>query len=85
MDGLEITANKGTLLFDRDRLGLVGNIESTLEFDLQINCQICFTSAMRDFAEGLLSGRPFQTDRLDNLEALRLMEVCYSSPATSSA
>jgi hypothetical protein len=41
------------------------------------NYQICFTSAIEDFVHGLRTGQPFQTDRLDNLETLALMESCY--------
>jgi predicted dehydrogenase len=77
-DRLEIAGTRGTLLFDRDRLSLVGSSAPPMHFDLVKNYQICFTSAIEDFTEGLLSDRPFQTDRLDNLETLRLMEACYT-------
>jgi D-apiose dehydrogenase len=32
---------------------------------------------VRDFVQGLRTGAPFQTDRLDNLETLKLMEASY--------
>ena len=41
------------------------------------NYQVCFSSAVREFVHGIRSGNPFPTDRLDNLETLKLMESCY--------
>jgi len=38
---------------------------------------VCFSSAVREFVHGIRSGKPFPTDRLDNLETLKLMESCY--------
>jgi len=46
-------------------------------FDLAKNCQICFTQALREIVRGIRVGTPFPTDRLDNLETLRLIEFCY--------
>jgi len=77
VDRLEIMGNKGTLIYDRDRLYMVGSNEPPEPFDLAKNYQICFSSAVREFVQGIRSGKPFPTDRLDNLETLRLMEACY--------
>ena len=85
MDRLEIAGTRGTLLFERDRLSLVGSGEAPVVFDLVRNYQVCFSSAVRDFVEGILSGRPFQTDRMDNLETLRLMEACYAAAGMPQA
>jgi predicted dehydrogenase len=76
-DRLEVTGTKGTLVFDRDRLFLVGSEEAPVVFDLAKNYQACFTSAVREFVRGLRDGRPFAIDRLDNLETLKLMEASY--------
>lgn len=76
-DRLEVTGTKGTLVFDRDRLFLVGSEEAHVVFDLAKNYQACFTSAVREFVRGLREGRPFAIDRLDNLETLKLMEASY--------
>jgi D-apiose dehydrogenase len=81
VDRLEIAGTTGTLLFDRDRLSLLGSSTPPMQFDLVKNYQICFTRSIEDFAAGLLSGQPFQTDRLDNLETLRLMESCSARAA----
>jgi predicted dehydrogenase len=76
-DRFEIMGTHGTLLFDRDRLSLIGANEPPVVFDLAANYQACFSRAVRDFAEGIRDNRPFATDRRDNLETLKLMEACY--------
>ncbi|MFN9391519.1 MAG: Gfo/Idh/MocA family oxidoreductase [Betaproteobacteria bacterium] len=76
-DRLEITGTAATLVFDRDRLWLEGKPETLETFDLQKNYQACFSAAVREFVDGLRTGRGFATDRLDNLQTLELMEACY--------
>jgi predicted dehydrogenase len=73
----EITGTKGTLIYDRDRLYLVGSDEPPVVFDLARNYQACFSSAVREFVSGLRDDKPFAIDHLDNLETLKLMEACY--------
>ena len=77
VDRLEIMGSKGGLIFDRDRLYMVGSDKPPELFDLAKNSQVCFSSAVREFVHGIRSGKPFPADRLDNLETLRLMESCY--------
>ena len=77
VDRFEIMGSTGTLVYDRDRLYFEGSAEAATPFDLAANYQVCFTEAVREFADGLRSGAPFETDRLDNLETLKLMEACY--------
>lgn len=76
-DRLELLGEKDTLIYDRDRITLLSAPEAVSLHDLTANYQACFTGAVTDFTEGLRSGRPFQTDRLDNLKTLRLMEDIY--------
>jgi len=76
-DRLEIIGTRATLLFEGDRLCLVGSGEPPVVFDLAKNYQSCFTAAIGNFVRGIRDGTPFATDRLDNLETLRLMESCY--------
>lgn len=76
-DRLEIMGTQGTLVFDRDRLFLVGADEPPMVFDLAKNYQACFTAAVREFVQGIRENRPFAIDRLDNLETLKLMEASY--------
>jgi predicted dehydrogenase len=77
MDRLEIMGTRGTLIFERDRLYMAGAEEAPVVFDLAKNYQLCFTHAIREFVRGVREGTTFPTDRLDNLETLRLMESCY--------
>jgi predicted dehydrogenase len=79
VDRLEIMGTRGTLIFDHDRLFMAGSQEPPVIFDLAKNYQICFSSAVREFVQDIRSGRPFPTDRLDNLETLKLMESCYAA------
>ena len=76
-DRVEIMGTRGTLVFDRDRLTMAGTDEPPVMFDLAKNYQACFSAAVREFVTGIRTGRPFPTDRLDNLETLKLMEACY--------
>ena len=76
-DRLELIGTKDTMIFDRDKLFLVGSDAPPVEHDLLANYQACFTNAVRDFAHGVRTGEPFWTDRLDNLKSLQLMERCY--------
>ncbi len=77
MDRLEIMGTRGTLIFERDRLYIAGADDAPVVFDLAKNYQICFTQAVREFVRGIHEGTAFPTDRLDNLDTLRLMESCY--------
>jgi D-apiose dehydrogenase len=77
VDRLEVMGSTATLLFDTDRLSMVGSGEPAITYDLQKDYQACFSRAIREFVHGLRTGAPFPTDRLDNLESLRLMESCY--------
>jgi predicted dehydrogenase len=77
VDRLEILGSAGAAVYDTDRLYQVGSSEAPVAYDLQKNYQICFTSAVQEFVKGLRQGSAFPTDRLDNLETLKLMESCY--------
>jgi predicted dehydrogenase len=76
-DRVEIMGTCGSLIFDRDRLYMAGSDEPPIVFDLAKNYQICFSSAVQEFVNGIRTGQPFPTDRLDNLETLKLMEASY--------
>ncbi len=76
-DRLELIGTADTMVFDGGRLFLVGGGMPPVEHDVAANFRACFANAVRDFADGVRTGAPFWTDRLDNLESLRLMERCY--------
>jgi predicted dehydrogenase len=78
-DRLEIVGTRGTLIMDYNRVFLVGEEDAAEEVDLIGRYQESFDHAVRAFVEGVRDGSPFETDRKDNLETMRLMESVYLS------
>lgn len=78
-DRLEIVGTEGTVIMDYNRVFLVGAEEEAEEVDLLGRYQECFDHVVAEFVRGLRDGTPFETDRLDNLETLRLMESVYDA------
>lgn len=77
-DRLEVIGTDGTIIMDLNRVYIVGReAETVLQVDLLGRYQECFDTAMRAFLDGLQTGKPFETDRLDNLKTLELMESVY--------
>lgn len=76
-DRLEIIGTTGTILMDYNRVFLVGAEGDAEQVDLLGRYQECFDAAINAFVRGLRDGTPFETDRLDNLETLRLVEAVY--------
>ncbi|WP_168223031.1 Gfo/Idh/MocA family protein [Oceanicola sp. D3] len=76
-DRLEVLGEADSLVLDREVLRLMSREEPVTVHDLKANYQACFTGAVSAFVTGLREGTPFPTDRLDNLETLRLMEGIY--------
>lgn len=82
-DRLEVIGSKDTIILDRDRIYRVSKPEEVVQHDLTVNYQACFSGLIANFVECLRSGAPFATDRLDNLETLRLMESAYAAAENS--
>jgi predicted dehydrogenase len=78
-DRLEIVGTRGTVVMDYDRVYLVGQEDAAEHVDLLGRYQECFDRSVREFVEGVRAGSSFETDRLDNLETLRLMESVYTA------
>lgn len=78
-DRYEVVGSKGTLVMEFDRIFLVGQEDKAEQVDLAGRYQECFTESIRQFVDGIQNGTPFETDRLDNLETLRLMESVYTA------
>lgn len=76
-DRMEIIGTHGTIVMELNRVFLVGQEDQAEEVDLLGRYQECFDTVMRTFITALRDGTPFETDRLDNLETLRLMESVY--------
>lgn len=77
MDQVEIIGTHATIKFDKGCLSLLGTNEPTIQYDLAKNFQAGFTNAIADFIHGLRNGIAFQSDRIQNLETLKLMVACY--------
>ncbi len=76
-DRLEVIGTKGTIVMELNRIFMVGAEDAAEEVDLLGRYQECFDTAMTAFVAGLRDGTEFETDRLDNIETLRLMESVY--------
>jgi len=76
-DRLEIIGTTGTIMMEMNRVYLVGEEDSLEEVDLLGRYQECFDTVITHFLRDLADDSPFETDRLDNLETLRLMESVY--------
>jgi D-apiose dehydrogenase len=76
-DRLEIVGTEATLVMDYDRIFLVGAEKEAVAVDLVGRYQEAFDIAIAAFLRGVRDGTPFETDRRDNLETLRLMESVY--------
>jgi predicted dehydrogenase len=76
-DRLEVIGETGTIVMELNRVFVVGAEDEAVEVDLLGRYQECFDTVMAGFVQGLRDGTPFETDRLDNLETLRLMENVY--------
>ncbi len=84
-DRLEVIGSKGTIVMELNRIFILGEEDAAEEVDLLGRYQECFDIAMGDFIAGLDAGTPFETDRLDNLETLRLMESVYGAAGVQVA
>ena len=84
-DRLEIVGTLGTIIMDYNRVYLVGREDEAVEVDLLGRYQECFDTAISAFVTGVRDGTPFETDRLDNLETLRLMESVYTAAGVEVA
>ena len=81
-DRLELIGERGRILFDGDRLTLADTAgEKTVAIDLEAGYQGSYDAAIAHFVDCLRAGRPFETDRLDNLETLRLVKEAYAVAA----
>ncbi len=78
-DRLEVIGSKGTIVMELNRTYLVGAEADAEEVDLLGRYQECFDTVMAGFVQGLREETAFETDRLDNLETLRLMESVYQA------
>ncbi|MGQ9637750.1 MAG: Gfo/Idh/MocA family protein [Thermodesulfobacteriota bacterium] len=76
-DRLELIGERSSLIFDGDTLSLIGERSESVHFSFEDAYQASYNNAIAHFVEALRSGQPFETDRLDNLKTLRLVDEAY--------
>ena len=76
-DRLELVGSKASAAFEGGTLHLKGPRPRSEAFDLDKGYQASFDNTIRHFVESLASGAAFETDAVDNLETLRLVEHAY--------
>ena len=62
---------------DLDRVFMAGQEQDAEKVDLVGRYQESFDYTIGHFVKCIETGAPFETDRIDNLETLRLMEDVY--------
>jgi D-apiose dehydrogenase len=76
-DRLELVGSKACAAFEGGTLHLKGPRPRSEAFDLDKGYQASFDNTIRHFVESLAAGAAFETDAVDNLETLRLVEHAY--------
>jgi len=76
-DRLELIGERSSILFDNDTLTISGETNEAIRINLEEAYQTSYNNAIAHFVEALRAGRPFETDRLDNLKTLRLVDDAY--------
>jgi predicted dehydrogenase len=87
-DRFEIVGSRATALLAGAELHLLGPTPRQESSVFERDYQASFDGAIGHFVDCLVSGAAFETDVLDNLETLRLVDQAYAaadaSPGTSS-
>jgi nucleotide-binding universal stress UspA family protein len=76
-DRLIFVGHKGTAILEGSQLQLLGPNPRRDSYDFDEGYQASFDGAISHFIECLRSGDHFETDPVDNLETLRLVENAY--------
>lgn len=78
-DRLELIGSESSVNLRGGRLHLAGPEPETHVWDLDAAYQESFDAAIAHFVQCLDSGEPFETDAVENLETLRLVEAAYEA------
>jgi predicted dehydrogenase len=76
-DQLEVIGSKASVTFRDSELRLHGAAPRSQRYDPDAGYQASFDGAIAHFVGCLETGAPFETDPVDNLETLRLVEHAY--------
>jgi len=80
-DSMELIGEAGRIVFEGSVLRLLdgrGNVRGEVGFNLDTAYQGSYDGAIAHFARCLADGQAFETDRIDNLETLRLVDQAYA-------
>jgi predicted dehydrogenase len=78
-DRLEIVGSKAGAVFADDELRLLGSEPRNQVYDRDRGYQASFDGVIAHFVDCLETGAPFETDAVENLQTLRLVEDAYRS------
>jgi len=81
-DRLEMIGERSSISFDNDTLTISGETNEAIRINLEEAYQASYDNAIAHFVEALRTGQPFETDRLDNLKTLRLVDDAYRLAGT---
>lgn len=84
-DRLEIVGSKASVVLDAEELQVLGPNARTIRYNFDEGYQASFDNTIRHFVECLESGAPFETDAMDNLGTLRLVEAAYAAAGSARA
>jgi D-apiose dehydrogenase len=76
-DRLEVVGSKASATFADSVLRLHAATPRSLRYDSELGYQASFDGVIAHFVDCLETGAPFETDPVDNLETLRLVEHAY--------
>lgn len=76
-DRLEVVGSKASATFADSELRLHGASPRSQRYDSERGYQASFDGVIAHFVDCLETGAPFETDPVDNLETLRLVEHAY--------
>ena len=84
-DRLRIFGSQGTIALDGTRLSLAGGQTMVETFDADESYQGAYDRAIAHFVEQLLGDRKFETNPVDNLKTLELVEAIYAANSASGS
>ena len=78
-DRLEIVGSRASAIFEDSELRLLGATPRSQSYDKERGYQASFDNVIAHFVDCLESGAPFETDGVENLATLRLVEDAYAA------
>ena len=80
-DRLELIGDRASIIFDGNELRLLGSSPAKLSLNLEDAYQQSYDNAIAHFVAALEQDTAFETDRLDNLKTLQLVDDAYRKAA----